>query len=240
MCLEPRLDCRRGLLLLFDIDGTLLRGADQPHFEALYATLERDFGVLDPAGVRFEKAGRTDLEIARLVMEGRGLDAEQISEVVEQLPARWTAEFGRLCPRDLSDRVTPHMAELVDRLDRDPDVNLALVTGNLEPIAWLKLERAGLRRAFPANQGAFGSDSADRVDLPPLARARAGPDGRPHPRADTILIGDTPRDIQCAHADGLRCFAIATGRHLPDELRAADAVANDATELGVLIDGARA
>jgi phosphoglycolate phosphatase-like HAD superfamily hydrolase len=227
------------LLLLFDIDGTLLRGADDPHFEALYATLERDFSVPNAAAVSFVMSGRTDLEIARLVMESRGLGAARVSEVLRELPPRWIAEFARRCPADLSSHVTPGMDKLISRLNRDSDVRLALVTGNLEAIARLKLERAGMGSAFLAGQGAFGSDSAIREELPPIARARAGPDGRPHPRADTILIGDTPRDIACAHADRLRCFAIATGRYQPKDLRAAEAVARDAMELGALVDNAR-
>jgi phosphoglycolate phosphatase-like HAD superfamily hydrolase len=112
-----------------------------------------------------------------------------------------------------------------------PAVKLGLLTGNYEPIARLKLTRAGLGEAFPLGQGAFGSDAEDRDALPAIARRRAGTAGAPHPRRDTIVIGDTPRDIACARADGVRCIAEATGPFGPDELMAADVVVHDAVQL---------
>ena len=105
---------------------------------------------------------------------------------------------------------------------------LGLVTGNFEPVARLKLLRAGIGRWFPAGQGAFGSDSEDRAALPAIAR-RARRPGRP--REHTIVIGDTPRDIACAQADGVRCVAVTDGAVRPRELAGADAVARDAREL---------
>jgi phosphoglycolate phosphatase-like HAD superfamily hydrolase len=115
-------------------------------------------------------------------------------------------------------------------------VRLSLVTGGYEPIARLKLKRAGLVRHFPAGQGAFGSDAEDRAALPGIARRRAGRDGVSHPRDQTIVIGDTPRDIACARADGVRCFAVASGLFRAAELSGADAVAADAHELRALLE----
>ena len=106
---------------------------------------------------------------------------------------------------------------------RRDDVGLSLVTGNFEPVARLKLARAGVGHHFPAGQGGFGSDSEDRADLPGIARRRAGRDGRAHPRERTMVIGDTPRDIACARADGVRCVAVTTGPFAAADLRDADA-----------------
>jgi phosphoglycolate phosphatase-like HAD superfamily hydrolase len=111
------------------------------------------------------------------------------------------------------------------------------VTGNLEPVARLKLERAGIGHHFEAGQGGFGSDSEERAALPPIARRRAGGD-RPYPRERTIVIGDTPRDVACARADGVRCLAVATGPFGEDDLREADGVAADARGLGPLLEAA--
>ncbi len=106
-------------------------------------------------------------------------------------------------------------------------MRLALVTGNFEPVARLKLARAGIGRYFPSGQGGFGSDSEDRAALPAIARRRAGPTGIPYPRERTIVIGDTPRDIACARADER---ALLGRRHravrAPRELTAADGVAD--------------
>ena len=102
------------------------------------------------------------------------------------------------------------MVELLTELSARPDeFRLSLVTGNLEPIARLKLERAGVGRFFAAGQGGFGSDHEDRGRLPAIARARAS--DPPWPRERTVVIGDTPRDIACARADGVRVAAVATG-----------------------------
>ena len=86
---------------------------------------------------------------------------------------------------------------MLEELDAREGVRLAVLTGNLEPIARLKLARAGLGRFFEHGQGGFGSDHEDRTELPAIARARAGG----YPRAQTVVIGDTPRDIACARAD---------------------------------------
>jgi phosphoglycolate phosphatase-like HAD superfamily hydrolase len=112
---------------------------------------------------------------------------------------------------------------------------LALLTGNLEPIARLKLDRAGLGAFFARGQGAFGSDDEDRAALPAIARGRAGSGDEPYPRRGTVVIGDTPRDVACAHGDGVRCVAVATGPYPPEALSAADAVARDAAELAALL-----
>jgi phosphoglycolate phosphatase len=134
----------------------------------------------------------------------------------------------------------PGIAELVGSLAARDDVTLSLVTGNFEPVARLKLKRAGIGRHFPAGQGGFGSDSEDRAALPGIARRRAGHDGVSHPRARTIVIGDTPRDIACARADDVRCFAVTTGPHAAEDLTGADAVARDPAHLLELITAALA
>jgi phosphoglycolate phosphatase-like HAD superfamily hydrolase len=151
--------------------------------------------------------------------------------------ARWSdvqaaavEAYAQLCPPDLSARVAPGVPELLSRLGARPGAfRLSLVTGNLEAVARLKLERAGLGAHFPAGQGAFGSDHVAREALPPIARARAA--DPPWPRERTIVIGDTPRDIACARADGLRVAAVATGPFVVDELAGADAVVDDARAL---------
>ena len=114
-------------------------------------------------------------------------------------------------------------------------MKLSLVTGNLEGIAHVKLAHAGIGAFFTRGQGGFGSDSEDRTDLPPIARARAGTRDEPYPREDTVVIGDTPLDIACARADGVRCVAVTTGPHAADELQDADHVVHTADELAAAL-----
>ncbi len=176
-------------------------------------------------------AGRTDGEIARAILKEAGVCTERIDALADCVCAsccRWSA---RLLGDDLSRAVAPGVRELLDWLAEQPDVKLGLLTGNYEPIARLKLARAGIGRAFALGPGAFGSDAEDRTALPPIARQRAGSVQAPYPRSQTIVIGDTPRDILCARADGLRCVAVASGDFTSDALAAADAVARDALEL---------
>ncbi len=216
------------LLLLFDIDGTLLQQAATEHAVALREAAGEVHGVslLDVDAVEY--AGRTDVAIARDLLAAAG---------VTDVDARWenvgraaASAYERLCPADLSAKVAPGMVELLTELAARPDeYRLSLVTGNLEPIARLKLERAGVGRFFEAGQGGFGSDHEDRGRLPAIARARAS--DPPWPRERTVVIGDTPRDIACARADEVRVAAVATGPFAVTALADADAVVDDARSL---------
>jgi phosphoglycolate phosphatase len=212
-------------LLLFDVDGTLVWRASAEHAAALREALHAVHG-LDPGfRTEYSAAGRTDGEIARLLLLAAGYSAQAIDTRADDVREATIAAYARLCPADLSSKVLPGIVALLEDLSRRDDVRLALVTGNFEPVARLKLLRAGLGRYFPAGQGGFGSDSEDRTMLPAIARRRAGDAGVSFPREQTIVIGDTPRDIACARADGVRCVAVATGPHPPEDLVTADAVA---------------
>lgn len=226
------------MLLLFDIDGTLLQKASHEHVAAMHASLHDVYGISDPAAAPVEAAGRTDLEIARHIALLSDVPAATFDDGIAELTAAVSEHYARLVPDDLSDRLAPGVPELLETLAARADVALSLVTGNLEPVARMKLRAAGVGGWFPAGQGGFGSDSEDRTELPAIARARAGTAAAPHPRADTLVIGDTPRDIACAHADELRCFATTTGPYAAAALAKADAVARNATELRVLLEHA--
>jgi phosphoglycolate phosphatase-like HAD superfamily hydrolase len=223
------------LLLLFDIDGTLMLKASREHAEALYAALRRVHGIEIPQ-TRVEAAGRTDGAIARSLLLLAGVSADQIDARSGDVRAMVCAEYARRCPGDLSSHLAPGVPELLDTLAAGQDVRLALVTGNLEPVARLKVERAGIGHHFPRGQGAFGSDHEDRSALPTLARLRAGKRHEPYPRARTVVIGDTPRDILCARADGVHVIAITTGPFGADALADADAVVAHAREVPAALD----
>jgi phosphoglycolate phosphatase len=216
------------VLVLFDIDGTLLAGATKAHTEALDAAIGEVHGIdTRKFAKRVNHAGRTDGEIARLILLEAGVTALRIDELAGDVREACCRLYVRLCPPDLSATVVPGIPDLLAWLHERDGITLGLLTGNFEPVARLKLARAGIGRWFASGQGAFGSDSEDRAALPAIARRRAGKVAREH----TIVIGDTPRDIACARADGVRCVAVTTGPFGPEELSAADAVAGDASEL---------
>ncbi len=233
------------MLLLFDIDGTLLSGATGAHSQALDRAIQEVHGVhTDDLRSKIGPAGRTDGEIARLILLDLGVSARRIDERADAVREACCRIYADICPPDLSEYVVPGIPELLTWLAGRDGVTLGLLTGNFEPVARLKLARAGIGRWFHSGNGAFGSDSEDRAALPAIARRRAGlvgggrAGGRvgglaagPIPREQTIVIGDTPRDIACARADDLRCVAVATGQYGVDELADADVVAGDAIEL---------
>jgi phosphoglycolate phosphatase len=215
------------VLLLFDIDGTLLLKATAAHAQAVHEAIREVYGVPDPAATKVEAAGRTDVEIARNICLLSGVTAEHFDRGREDFRIACVAAFARLAPDDLSAYVAPGMTEVLQALKARDDARLGLLTGNLEPIAHLKLVRAHLVHFFEPWLGGFGSDHEDRTELPAIARRRAGG----YPREDTVVIGDTPRDIACARADGVRCVAVATGSFGVHELAKADVVVPTAHEL---------
>ena len=212
------------LLLLWDIDGTLLQRASTEHADAMRRALIEIHGALKEDS-RVEAAGRTDGAIARDLLVAAGHAPEAIDARADDVIAACCELYDDLCPADLTARVAPGVADVLRRLAARPDAfRFSLVTGNFERIARLKLARAGIGDWFPEGQGGFGSDAEDREMLPAIARARAGD----WPRERTVVIGDTPRDIACARADGLRVIAVATGPFAVEALAEADAVADGA------------
>lgn len=201
-------------VLLFDIDGTLVRagGAGKA---AMEAALRTAFGVTEVRnGVPY--AGRTDRAIARDLLEVHGLEPCPTNQrrlyeaYLDHLPASLQVHRGRVCPG---------ITDLLAALHARPRVILGLLTGNIRTGARHKLAHFGLWDYFVC--GGFGDDHYDRDDVARSAlaavRSYLGRDVSP---TDVWVIGDTPLDIRCARAIGARAVAVATGWHTLDELRA--------------------
>lgn len=195
-------------LLLFDIDGTLVLtgGAGQ---RAMNRAFDDVFGIPEAfAGV--DLAGRTDTSIVADAFARQGIEAD--ADTVTRFRARYLACLQEEVPRPgAGTRVLPGIAPLLDALEPQPRTFLGLLTGNYADAAEVKLAHFGLWRYFRC--GAFGDDHGDRNHLVPVALERARARGLP-PHVETahvVVIGDTPRDVACAHAHGARCLAVATG-----------------------------
>jgi phosphoglycolate phosphatase-like HAD superfamily hydrolase len=223
------------VLLLFDIDGTLLIRAHVEHRLALAEAAREIWGAVDPGPAAVPAAGRTDIEIAREICLLASVTAAHFDDGMPAFGAACARAYAHLAPADLHDRLAPDAQRVLTDLAGRAGVRLSLVTGNLEAVARIKLERSGLAEFFAAGQGGFGSDAEDRTELPAMARRRAGANGKAYPRAHTAVIGDTPNDIACAHADGLRCVAVTTGPFSAHDLRKADRVIAGLRELPALI-----
>lgn len=206
------------MLLLFDIDGTLTRGG--PAVTAFRIALERTYGTAGPVG-DYDFAGKTDPRILRDLLGAAGLAPDEIDR---GLPRFWVRYLAELEARIGADPVTvlPGVHTLIGKLAARDDVFLGLVTGNVADGARLKLRSAGLWHHFPV--GGFGSDHEMRNELPRVALDRASRHwGRAFNGRESVIIGDTPRDMQCGRAVGAATVAVTTGRFSSGELRAAGA-----------------
>lgn len=203
-------------LLLFDIDGTLLRAEDATR-RAISSAFRDLFGAARP----FDKisfAGRTDPGIFRdvaLALLGRAFSPGEMDSV--------EARYLELLPGELdalaSYRLMPGVKEVLPLLAVREDIVLGLETGNLEKAAYMKLKPGGIDGYFSV--GGFGSDSDDRTELVRIAieRARRLSD-EPVPDETIFLIGDSPYDIAAGRELGINTLAVCTGHDGPEALLA--------------------
>jgi phosphoglycolate phosphatase len=206
------------IAILFDIDGTLIitGGAGAASWRLAFDELYRI-----PADIgEFTDTGMTDPDVGRKTFEA----------VLHRAPER--KEFTRLLERRLhylhqtveeseGYRVLAGVQELLEKLVTDGYL-LGLVTGNLEAAAHIKLHRARLNRF--SSFGGYGSDSTDRGELTRIALQRATlVYGEPLMPEQAIVVGDTPHDVQGAHAAGMKCVGVGSHHFNVQQLREAGA-----------------
>lgn len=178
---------------------------------------ERLFGVTGALDL-VPLAGRTDRAIVSDVLSRIGRQADEAT--VEQLRDAYLEDLAAVLAESTEDTscgVLPGVESLLAALDQAPDVVVGLLTGNFERGAAIKLGHFGLWDRFAF--GAFGDLHADRRALVPVAVDAARAAGHAAFTPDQILvIGDTPADVDCAHAYGARAVAVATGPYSCDVL----------------------
>jgi phosphoglycolate phosphatase-like HAD superfamily hydrolase len=193
-------------LVLFDIDGTLVRRAGPHHREALVAGVRRILRVESTTeGIPVQ--GMLDPDILTIMMRNAGVSRVRARAAMPDILGAAERYYLRVCP-PLHDKHCPGVAPLLARLERR-GILLGLVTGNLTRIGWRKLERAGLRRYFKF--GAFGEMARDRTGLAKMAIRQARRNGWIEKHTPISLIGDAPPDIQAARGNGIRSIAVRTG-----------------------------
>lgn len=200
-----------GTLTLFDIDGTLVRGA-RCHYHAFLESIRKFYGFEeDISGINY--AGKTDPQILREVLELGGFTEEEIEPNFKNCLKYMVQYYIKNVYKE-NVRALIGVNELLKELQKDKTL-LGLVTGNLKPIAYAKLGKVGLDDYF--SFGGFGSDSSKRYRLVKkalyLARNEYGYDG-----SSIFVIGDTPRDVEAAQVYELETIAVATGSYSVEEL----------------------
>jgi phosphoglycolate phosphatase-like HAD superfamily hydrolase len=202
-------------LVLFDIDGTLVRRAGPHHRQALVHGIRRVTG-LDTTTDGIPVQGMLDpiilAEMMRRAGAGRALIRQSMPEV-ERAAERY---YRRVCP-PLDGKHCPGVEPLLDRLRRRGFL-LALVTGNLTRIGWHKLERAGIAPYF--RYGAFGEMAATRGRLVTWAIREARLHHALPPDAAVTLVGDATSDVIAAHENGIPVIAVRTGITPVEDLEA--------------------
>lgn len=219
-------------LILWDIDGTLVRAGDLG--AAVFDdALERVLGRRPPERVRM--SGKTDPQIVGeylLMMDVELAHHERhLPLVLGHVETELALAADRLAAEG---RALPGVVEVLQSLGRRPDVVQSVLTGNIAPNALVKLKAFGLDQWLDLEVGAYGSDHADRLELVPIALARVAE--RRGQRIDpgaVWVVGDTVRDLACARAGGTRCLLVATGRSTEAELATlgADAVLADLSDV---------
>lgn len=221
-------------LLLFDIDGTLIRSAGLGR-TAMNMAFVQMYGISDGLD-GIEMMGRTDPSILKEALEKHGLaygpDADRAFQnvyypILEDV-INWPRPEKHVCPG---------IQTLLDILENRSDAVLGLLTGNWKKSAYTKLRHFKIDRYFKF--GAFADDSPFREQLVPFARQRfESSQNRSLPPERITVIGDTPLDILCARPHGVRTVAVATGFHTVEQLQAEkpDAVFRDFSDTAVALD----
>ncbi|HZD11684.1 MAG TPA: HAD family hydrolase [Candidatus Binatia bacterium] len=196
-------------LILFDIDGTLLT-SNGAGIATLAFALQEIFGTTGSID-RVDFAGKTDPSIITEILSTAGIDGSRIQAELHRIYEHMAHSALDIFP---TRGVMPcsGVPQLLDELQQRPDVILGLVTGNNHLTGPLKLASAGIAPEL-FRVAAFGSDAADRNRLPSIAMERARElTGYPFKGAQTVVVGDTPADIECARHCGATAVAVATGR----------------------------
>lgn len=200
-------------LVLFDIDGTLVRRAGPHHREALVHAVRRVTGRESTTeGIPVQ--GMLDPVILEVMMKAAGARPREIRTAMPDLLRVAERYYLRVCP-ELTGKQCPGVVPVLERLTRQR-VLLGLVTGNLTRIGWRKLERAGLRGYF--RFGAFGEMAKTRAGLARMAIRHARDKDWIERGAPVSLIGDAPQDIEAARANRLRAISVKTGITPPEDL----------------------
>jgi phosphoglycolate phosphatase len=234
---HPAAAARNDLLVLWDIDGTLVRSHARVAVNAFMRALASVAELTSELAYPTDSGGKTDEQLALEVLVAAALDQDAAIDLLPRFRQAYAQEVQEQIEQLRADvRVLPGVPEALQAVQA-AGCTQSLLTGNLEPIARLKLACAGLDHYFAFELGAYGSDHRDRTCLVPIARERVRAALGSEPAA-VVVIGDTPRDIACARAGRARVIAVATGHYPAAELERhrPDAVLEDLRDTRAVLE----
>jgi phosphoglycolate phosphatase-like HAD superfamily hydrolase len=224
-------------ILLFDIDGTLIRAVRRPEYRSLINDMLVDiFGTCGRIR-EVDFGGRTDLSIYREALECEGITMALIQEKMPLIEARMVKILEGLAATGEVFKLCRGVRELLDSMREDTRFFPSLLTGNVEKLAEAKLRVVDIHHYF-RGRGAFGSDAENRDHLPEIAALRMREHfQQPIEPERFVIIGDTPRDISCARFFGAKVIAVATGAYSLEELNSyqPDAAVPDLSDTELLL-----
>ncbi len=203
-------------LMLFDIDGTLVRRAGPHHRQALVDAVHIVTGLRAPLD-HIPLQGMLDRAIVERMMLDAGASKASIARAMPSIVEQAQQLYASAVPDSLRSKVCPGVRSLLRNLKR-ARIPMGLVTGNLSRIAWVKLERAGIREHFQF--GAFAELAPHRAGLVRIALRHARRHHGVTAGTPVWLVGDHENDIAAAQANGVRSIAVATGISRPHQLAA--------------------
>jgi phosphoglycolate phosphatase len=215
-------------LVLFDIDGTLIRRAGPHHRQVLIDAVRHVTG-LETSTDHIPVHGMLDPDILTRMMLDGGATRVEVRRAMPAIIEKAQALYVRRCP-DLTEKTCPGVHELLSSLN-GAGIPVALVTGNLTRIGWRKMQRCGLKGYF--RYGAFAEMARNRAALARLAIRHARQQRWIDESAVVSLIGDAPSDIIAAKSNRARSIAVQTGISTREELLAEkpDLLIQDLSEL---------
>lgn len=199
---------------LFDIDGTLVKTGSQINQDVFHYAVKKVYGI-DAYHHEINPEGMVDNQILVEILKLHGLTENQVKEKInEEIKA--VTDYAKEQESNIELEILPGVLELLNTLQK-LSIPMGALTGNVEGLAWVKLDKSGLKEFITF--GAFGSQAHVRSELVEIARQNASKKfGKDFKTTDFVIIGDTPKDIQCARDAGIKVLAVSTGKFTYEEL----------------------
>jgi phosphoglycolate phosphatase-like HAD superfamily hydrolase len=199
---------------LFDIDGTLVK-TDSPINNDVFAYAVKKVYGIHAYHTEINPEGMTDNQILTEILKLHGLTEDEVKQKIAQ-EIQVVTDYAREHKNEIELEILPGVKELLAIL-KNKQIPMGVLTGNVEGLAWTKLEKAGIRKFF--DFGAFGSQAFKRIELVEIARKNAeNALQKTFKIQDFIIVGDTPRDIRCARDAGIKVIIVPTGIFSFEEL----------------------